>query len=89
MDVLITEEAAITVEDQVRKTLEQGARLAYGGRRNGAFFEPTVLTEVTKDMDVMKDMEIFGPVIPICGINTIDEAIEIASCILPYHCGLK
>ncbi len=76
---LITEEAAITVEDQVRKTLEQGARLAYGGRRNGAFFEPTVLTEVTKDMDVMKDMEIFGPVIPICGINTIDEAIEIAN----------
>lgn len=76
---LITEEAAITVEDQVRKTLEQGARLAYGGRRNGAFFEPTVLTEVTKNMDVMKDMEIFGPVIPICGINTIDEAIEIAN----------
>lgn len=76
---LINEKAAIRVEDQVRKTLEQGARLAYGGRRNRAFFEPTVLTEVTKDMDVMKDMEIFGPVIPICGFDTIEEAIAIAN----------
>ncbi len=76
---LINEEAAIRVEDQVRKTLEQGARLAYGGRRNKAFFEPTVLTEVSKDMDVMKDMEIFGPVIPICGFDNIDEAIAIAN----------
>lgn len=76
---LITEEAAIEVENQVRKTLEQGARLAYGGRRNRAFFEPTILTEVTRDMDVMKDMEIFGPVIPICGFDTIEEAIEIAN----------
>lgn len=76
---LITEQAAITVEEQVRKTLEEGAHLTYGGRRNKAFFEPTILTEVTKDMDVMKDMEIFGPVIPICGFNSIEEAIEIAN----------
>lgn len=76
---LITEDAAIEVENQVRKTLEQGARLAYGGRRNRAFFEPTILTEVTRDMDVMIDMEIFGPVIPICGFDTIEEALEIAN----------
>ncbi len=76
---LITEQAAITVEEQVRKTLEEGAHLTYGGRRNKAFFEPTILTEVTRDMDVMKDMEIFGPVIPICGFNSIEEAIEIAN----------
>ena len=30
-------------------------------------------------MDIMKDMEVFGPVIPICGFDTIDEAIEIAN----------
>ena len=76
---LITEEAAETVEEQVRKTLEEGAHLAYGGRRNKAFFEPTILTDVTKEMEVMKDMEIFGPVIPICGFKTIEEAIEIAN----------
>ena len=76
---LITENAAIGVEEQVRKTLEEGASLVYGGRRNKAFFEPTVLTDVTRDMEVMKDMEIFGPVIPICGFDTIEEAIEIAN----------
>lgn len=33
---LINEKAAIRVEEQVRKTIEQGAKLVYGGRRNGA-----------------------------------------------------
>lgn len=76
---LINEKASERVEEQVRTTLKQGARIAFGGRRNGAYFEPTVLVDVTKDMDVMKDMEIFGPVIPICGFDNIDEAIEIAN----------
>ena len=76
---LITEEAAIKVEDQVKRTIEQGARLVYGGRRNGAFFEPTVIDNVKKEMDVAKDMEIFGPVISIIGFDTIEEAISIAN----------
>ena len=76
---LINEKAAIRVQDQIKKTLEQGAKLIYGGRRNGAFLEPTVLDNVTRDMDVMKDMEIFGPVIPVCSFDTVEEAIEIAN----------
>ena len=76
---LINEKAAITVQEQIKKTIEQGAKLVYGGRRNGAFIEPAILDNVTPDMDVMKDMEIFGPVIPVCGFSTIEEAIEIAN----------
>lgn len=76
---LISEEAAIEVEEQVNKTIDQGARLVYGGRRNGAFYEPTILAGVTKDMDVASDMEIFGPVISIIGFDTLEEAIEIAN----------
>lgn len=76
---LITEDAAIKVEEQVKKTIEAGATLVYGGRRNGAFFEPTILTNVTKDMEVAKDMEIFGPVIPVIGFDTLEEAIAIAN----------
>ena len=79
MNSLISEEAAIRVEEQVKKTLEQGAKLAVGGKRRGSFYEPTVLTEVTKDMDVMKDMEIFGPVMPVCVFDTIEEAVAIAN----------
>ena len=76
---LISEEAAIEVENQVNKTIEAGATLAYGGRRNGAFYEPTILDNVTKDMEVASDMEIFGPVISVIGFDSIDEAIEIAN----------
>ncbi len=76
---LINENAAIRVEEQVNKTISEGASLVFGGRRNGAFYEPAILTNVTKNMEVMKDMEIFGPVIPICGFNDIDEAIEISN----------
>ena len=76
---LISEEAAIEVENQVNKTIEQGAKVVYGGRRNGAFYEPTIIDGITKDMDVAKDMEIFGPVISIIGFDTIEEAVEIAN----------
>lgn len=76
---LINEHAAITVEEQVKKTIEEGANLVIGGRRKKAFYEPTILDNVTRNMSVMKDMEIFGPVIPICTFETIDEAIEIAN----------
>ena len=76
---LISEDAAIEVENQVNKTVEQGARIVYGGRRNGAFFEPTILVDINKNMDVAKDMEIFGPVISVIGFDTIEEAVEIAN----------
>lgn len=76
--VLISEEAAKRVDQQVQHTIKQGAKLVYGGHRKGAFYEPTVLDDVTKDMDIAKDMEVFGPLFPIIGFDTVDEAIEIA-----------
>lgn len=75
---LISERAAKEVESQVKHTIEQGAKLAYGGNRKGAFYDPTVLVDVTKDMDIAKDMEVFGPLFPIIGFDTLEEAIEIA-----------
>ena len=76
---LVSEDAAIEVEKQVNATVEAGAKIVIGGKRDGAFYEPTILDNVTKDMDVAKDMEIFGPVISVIGFDTIDEAIEIAN----------
>lgn len=76
--VLISEDAAKRVEEQVQHTVEQGAKLVYGGVRRGAYFMPTVLDNCTKDMDVCKNMEIFGPLFPIFTFKTLDEAIEIA-----------
>lgn len=76
---LINLREACTVEEQIRHTVEQGARCVLGGRRNGSFVEPTVLTGVTPDMDVARDLEIFGPVFPIIGFDTFEEAIAIAN----------
>ena len=76
---LVSEEAAIEVERQVQETIKAGATLVCGGKRNGAFYEPTILDNVTPDMEVAKDMEIFGPVIPVIGFDSLDEAIEIAN----------
>ncbi|MDR3259677.1 MAG: aldehyde dehydrogenase family protein [Fusobacteriaceae bacterium] len=76
---LISEKAAIEVEAQVKLTLEQGGKLLYGGKRNGAFYEPTVITDIPKDAEVAKDLEIFGPVVSIIGFDTVEEAIEIAN----------
>lgn len=76
---LISEKAAIKVEEQVNLTVKQGGKIILGGKRNGAFYSPTVLTDVPKTADVATDMEIFGPVVPIIAFDTVDEAIEIAN----------
>ncbi|MBQ8053399.1 MAG: aldehyde dehydrogenase [Lachnospiraceae bacterium] len=76
---LITEEAAKKVQKQIDETVAQGAKIAIGGTHKGAFYAPTVLVDVTKDMDIAKDMEVFGPVAPIIGFEDEKEAVEIAN----------
>jgi succinate-semialdehyde dehydrogenase/glutarate-semialdehyde dehydrogenase len=77
---LVREKAAIRVEEQIQHCVKQGAKVVLGGNRvNRTFVEPTVLDGVTKDMDVARDMEIFGPVFTLIAFDTNDEAIEIAN----------
>jgi len=79
MGTLISEKAAKKVEEQVNLTVSQGAVLVMGGKRDGAYFGPTVLDGVTDAMDIAHDMEVFGPVFPIITFDDVDEAIEIAN----------
>ncbi|MBQ8053404.1 MAG: aldehyde dehydrogenase [Lachnospiraceae bacterium] len=79
MGCMINEAAAEKVQKQVELCVAQGAKIALGGTHEGAFYRPTVLVDCTRDMDVMKDMEIFGPVASIMGFDTVDEAIDIAN----------
>jgi succinate-semialdehyde dehydrogenase/glutarate-semialdehyde dehydrogenase len=76
---LISEKAAMTVEAQVKRTVEQGGRIILGGKRNGAYYDPTVIVDVPRNADVARDLEIFGPVVPIIGFDTDDEAVAIAN----------
>jgi len=79
MGPMININAAQRIEEQVNKTVESGATIVCGGIRKDAYYYPTVLDNVTKDMEVAKDMEIFGPVITVIGFDTVEEAIEIAN----------
>jgi succinate-semialdehyde dehydrogenase/glutarate-semialdehyde dehydrogenase len=78
---LIDDRAVDKVEQHIGDALAKGARLATGGHRHalgGRFFEPTVLTDVTPDMQVARD-ETFGPVAPLFRFRTEDDAVRLAN----------
>jgi succinate-semialdehyde dehydrogenase/glutarate-semialdehyde dehydrogenase len=70
------------IEQHVDDAVAKGARILVGGRRNpeldGLFYEPTVLTEATHDMRIMRE-ETFGPILPIMRVRDEDEAIRMAN----------
>ncbi len=66
---------------QVQKSIEQGANLILGGNipeSKGAFYPPTILTNVKKGMPAFDD-ELFGPVAPLIKVKDENEAIKIAN----------
>ncbi len=78
---LSTESAAEGVVAQINKAAQQGAHILLGGRRmnrKGAFVEPTLITDITPEMDAYYE-EIFGPVFMLYSYKNIDEAIAIAN----------
>ncbi|MCQ5130086.1 aldehyde dehydrogenase family protein [Butyricicoccus faecihominis] len=76
---LVSSTAAERVAAQIQHTIDQGATLLYGGTHDGAAMDVTILDNVTKDMDIAKDMEVFGPVVPIITFETDEEAVAIAN----------
>ncbi|HAN23864.1 MAG: succinate-semialdehyde dehydrogenase [Microbacterium sp.] len=70
--------AAERLAAQVDHAVAQGATLVAGGTRDGAFYAPTVLTDVTSDMDVYRE-ELFGPVGVVYRVAGEDEAVAIAN----------
>jgi NAD-dependent aldehyde dehydrogenases len=75
---LISEAAAIRVERWVDEARALGASVHVGGRRTGAFYHPTVLTEVAADSPLLTE-EVFGPVVTIMPFDDLDEAIRAAN----------
>ncbi len=75
---LSSQVAADRLEDQVRRAAEQGATIAAGGKRNGNYFEPTVLTDVTPENDIYRE-ELFGPVAQVYRVHSEEEAVALAN----------
>ena len=83
MGPLNNEPTAAKMDRHVREALERGALLVAGGARAAGYptdlyWEPTVLSGVTREMDVARE-ETFGPVVPIVRISSDEEALEIAN----------
>lgn len=74
MGPLINETEAKRVEEWVNEALEQGAKILHGGKRKGAFYEPTVLTDVPTSSRIYYD-EIFGPVVLLEAVGSVQEAV--------------
>lgn len=71
---MISEEEAIRVDEWVREAVAAGARILTGGKRNGAIYFPTVLSEVKPDMKV-SCKEVFAPLVVVEKYRNIDDAI--------------
>ncbi len=78
---LISKDAVEKVEEHIRDATSKGAKIVIGGDRHalgGTFFQPTVLTGVTREMMVAQD-ETFGPVAPLFRFSDEADVIEQAN----------
>ena len=78
---LVESKALESIAALVDDAAEKGATIATGGKRGdgaGYFYEPTVITNVSRETRVAQE-EIFGPVAPIITFSTEEEALEIAN----------
>lgn len=80
---LVSKKQLASLITQVNEAVAKGAKIITGGKSleselGGQFFMPTVLTQVTPDMQVWTQ-EVFGPVLPIMSFKTEQEAIQLAN----------
>jgi acyl-CoA reductase-like NAD-dependent aldehyde dehydrogenase len=75
---IINDKQLAKIREQVDEAVAAGAKILCGGGNDGRFFEPTVLSGVTRDMRVFRE-ETFGPVAPIVTVSGEDEAVAVAN----------
>ena len=78
---MVNESGLKEIERQVKDSVKMGAKIMVGGLRldrKGFFYAPTVLTNITRDMPVMRE-EVFGPVAPVIVVGSAEEAVEVAN----------
>jgi len=75
---LSSQTAADRLEDQVKRAVANGAEVLVGGKRDGNFFEPTILTGI-KPGDEASQEEFFGPVAQVYRVGSEEEAVELAN----------
>lgn len=75
---MIDEGEAKRAEGWLREAVDGGAEILTGGKREGAMFEPTVLTKVTPDMKVVAK-EVFAPVVSLIAFDNFEKALDMVN----------
>ncbi len=75
---LSSQTAADRLEDQVKRAVDNGAEVVVGGKRDGNFFEPTILTGIEPGDETSQE-EFFGPVAQVYKVGSEEEAVELAN----------
>ncbi len=76
---LINQKGLNKVKHHIQDAVDKGARIHLGGKSlKGLFFEPTVLTDATKEM-IISQQEVFGPVAPVFRFSTEEEVLKMAN----------
>ena len=70
--------AADRLQDQLDRAIKAGAKVVAGGEREGNYFSPMVLTDVTPDNDAYRE-ELFGPVAVVYRVGSEEEAVRLAN----------
>lgn len=76
--VLAREDLAEDLEKQLKKSVKKGAKVILGGNRDKAYFEPTILINVKKNMSVFTE-ETFGPLMAVTSFKSDLEAIDLVN----------
>ncbi len=75
---VISESAAVHLENVVKKAVAAGAKILLGGERRGALLPPTIIANVPRDAEMVV-CESFGPLAPILEVNDLDDAVQLAN----------
>ena len=75
---MVNNEAAETLNEQLQDAIKKGAEVVIGGNYNQAYFEPTLVKNVTPDMKIYKE-ETFGPLLACTTFETEDEVLEMVN----------
>ncbi|MBI1327395.1 MAG: aldehyde dehydrogenase family protein [Alphaproteobacteria bacterium] len=79
---LVAERQVLKMEEQIKDAIKKGAKIVCGGQKptglSGAYYEPTIITNVTRDMRVWSE-EVFGPALAVVTFETYEEAIELGN----------
>ncbi len=76
--VMAREDLAKELAQQVSGSLEKGAKVEVGNKRDGSYYEPTVLTDVVPGMPAFEE-ELFGPVAAVVRAKDRNEAVALAA----------